>query len=60
MVPGRAALSAHVLVDDVESWPVILRDARQLLKRDFNIDHITLQPEWLHHEAGVIRIKRAE
>ena len=60
MVPGKAALSAHVLVEDVERWPAILRDAREMLKRDFDIDHITLQPEWLHPQAGVIRIKRAD
>jgi cobalt-zinc-cadmium efflux system protein len=47
MVPGRSALSAHVLVDDLERWPVILHQARGLLKRDFHIDHVTLQPERL-------------
>jgi cobalt-zinc-cadmium efflux system protein len=51
MVPGRGALSAHVLVDDIEHWPVILHQARHLMKRDFGIDHITLQPEWLRRDA---------
>ncbi len=55
MVPGRAALSAHVLVDDIERWPVILHQARHVLKRDFKIDHVTLQPEWLQREPGVIK-----
>ena len=50
MVPGRSALSAHVLVDDIERWPVILHQARFILRRDFEIDHITLQPEWLRRE----------
>jgi cobalt-zinc-cadmium efflux system protein len=50
MVPGRGALSAHVLVDDIERWPVILHQARLVLKRDFHIDHITLQPEWLRKD----------
>jgi cobalt-zinc-cadmium efflux system protein len=50
MVPGRAALSAHVLVDDIERWPVILHQARLVLRRDFHIDHITLQPEWLRKD----------
>jgi len=50
MVPGRSALSAHVLVDDIERWPVILHQARFVLKRDFRIDHITLQPEWLRKD----------
>jgi len=51
MVPGRSALSAHVLVDDIDSWPAILLRARQLLEREFHIDHITLQPEWLRKEV---------
>jgi len=51
MVPGRSALSAHVLVDDIERWPVILHQVRHLMRRDFGIDHITLQPEWLRRAA---------
>lgn len=51
MVPGKSALSAHVLVDDIERWPVILHQARFVLRRDFQIDHITLQPEWLRRAA---------
>jgi cobalt-zinc-cadmium efflux system protein len=62
MVPGRSALSAHVLVDDIERWPVILHQARFVLRRDFQIDHITLQPEWLRREpptrAVVVRRER--
>jgi cobalt-zinc-cadmium efflux system protein len=50
MVPGKSALSAHVLVDDIERWPVILHQARFILRRDFHIDHITLQAEWLRRE----------
>ncbi len=50
MVPGKGALSAHVLVDDIERWPIILHQARLVLRRDFQIDHITLQPEWLRRE----------
>ncbi|MEP6608452.1 MAG: cation diffusion facilitator family transporter [Burkholderiaceae bacterium] len=60
MVPGRSALSAHVLVEDIEDWPGILHRARDVLNRDFNIDHITLQPEWLRREPGVIAIRKAE
>ncbi|MFO0205871.1 MAG: cation diffusion facilitator family transporter [Betaproteobacteria bacterium] len=48
MVPGRGALSAHVLVDDSADWTRVLRQARAMLRRDFSIDHVTLQPEWLH------------
>ncbi len=59
MVPGKSALSAHVLVDDIERWPVVLHQARHILRRDFNIDHITLQPEWRRRDplAGVIPLK---
>jgi cobalt-zinc-cadmium efflux system protein len=59
MVPGRGALSAHVLVDDIERWPVILHQARLVLKRDFHIDHITLQPEWLRKDPpeGAISVR---
>jgi len=53
MVPGRSALSAHVLVDDIERWPVILHQVRYLMRRDFGIDHITLQPEWLRRDEQV-------
>jgi cobalt-zinc-cadmium efflux system protein len=51
MVPGRCALSAHVLVDDIANWPTVLRRARVVLRRDFEIDHVTLQPEWLRGAA---------
>jgi cobalt-zinc-cadmium efflux system protein len=46
MVPGRNAVSAHLLVDRIERWPRILREARSVLAHDFGIDHVTLQPEW--------------
>ena len=49
--PGKSALSAHVLVDDIERWPVVLHQARLILRREFRIDHITLQPEWLRKDV---------
>jgi cobalt-zinc-cadmium efflux system protein len=48
MVPGRNALSAHVLVESIDQWPAILKEARRVLATQFHIDHATLQPEWLH------------
>lgn len=57
MVPGRSALSAHVLVSDIERWPVILHQARHQLRRVFGIDHITLQPEWLRDQPAAPRIR---
>ena len=58
MMPGRCALSAHVLVDDIERWPVILHQARLILRRDFRIDHITLQAEWLRRDQPAGRVTR--
>jgi cobalt-zinc-cadmium efflux system protein len=52
MVPGRSALSAHVLVEDVEQWPAVLARARTVLRQGFNIDHVTLQPEWLRADTA--------
>ncbi|HYS12629.1 MAG TPA: cation diffusion facilitator family transporter [Burkholderiaceae bacterium] len=51
MVPGRSALSAHVLVDDVVHWPAVLSHARTVLRERFDIDHVTLQPEWLRSDS---------
>lgn len=51
MVPGRSALSAHVLVDDIGRWPTILAAARAMLLREFAITHVTLQPEWLRRQS---------
>jgi cobalt-zinc-cadmium efflux system protein len=51
MVPGRSALSAHVLVDDVSQWPAVLSRARVVLRKNFHIDHVTLQPEWLRNKT---------
>ncbi len=52
---GRKALSAHVLLGDVDAWPPALRAARGLLLERFGIDHVTLQPEWmLRHDAGKV------
>lgn len=56
MVPGRPALSAHVLVGDIDEWAVVLHRARAMLKREFQIDHVTLQPEWLRRDAPARRI----
>ena len=52
MVPGRNAVSAHVLIDRIERWPRILQEARTVLARDFGIDHVTLQPVWLRVHGG--------
>lgn len=43
---NRVALSAHVLVDDLARWEGILHEVSQMLERRFDIEHVTLQPEW--------------
>ncbi len=60
MVPGRNAVSAHLLVDRIEHWPQILRQARRVLARDFGIDHVTLQPEWLRQRKAEATIALRE
>lgn len=46
MTADRAAMSAHMTLDDGDRWPATLAAAQQLLARDFGIDHVTLQPSW--------------
>ena len=41
----HAALSAHVVVHDLEAWPRILAALTERLQADFEIGHATLQPE---------------
>jgi cobalt-zinc-cadmium efflux system protein len=44
----RAALSAHLEVEQLSEWPVTLHVARELLRERFGVDHVTLQPEPAH------------
>lgn len=41
----RVALSAHVVIRDLNQWPAILDQLNRMLDREFEIDHPTLQPE---------------
>lgn len=43
----RAALSAHLVIADAQRWPQLLDECRDLLRRRFSIDHVTLQPSWV-------------
>lgn len=45
IAPGRAALSAHLVVTDAARWPTILVAARHLIQTEYDIQHTTLQPE---------------
>lgn len=42
---GKVALSAHVDIQELSSWQKILIELRKFLKKKYNIDHVTLQPE---------------
>jgi cobalt-zinc-cadmium efflux system protein len=42
---GMPALSAHVVLKDMSKWTKILDEMRDMLRRRYAIDHVTLQPE---------------
>jgi len=42
---GHVALSAHVVISEMDYWPAVLQDEQQLLQSRFGISHVTLQPE---------------
>lgn len=54
---GMVALSAHLELKDLGSWPDVLTATRSMLLEEFGIDHVTLQPEVLpptrHYEARI-------
>ena len=59
-----SALSAHIVLNDMEQWHEVLNAIRTLLHDRFDIEHVTLQPEtvaalnagkvgcWLTKKAG--------
>lgn len=59
---GQIALSAHIRVDKLDGWPLLLSQARHLLHERFGIEHVTLQPEvggaGGYVEQSVIRLVR--
>lgn len=59
---GQIALSAHIRVDKLDGWPLLLSQARRLLHERFGIEHVTLQPEvggtGGYVEQSVIRLVR--
>lgn len=42
---GRIVLSAHVDIDELTHWDLILKQLSLLLKQHYEIEHVTLQPE---------------
>ena len=58
---GQIALSAHIRVDRLDGWPLLLAHARRVLHERFGIEHVTLQPEvggGASGEQAVIRLMR--
>jgi len=41
----RIAMSAHVVIEGLESWPETLIRLKALLAQRYGIEHVTLQPE---------------
>ncbi len=42
---GKVALSAHINIHEMSAWTKILQNLNSLLKEQFDISHVTLQPE---------------
>lgn len=53
---GTLALSAHIVVTDLSQWGEILKQLQGLLHDEFDIDHVTLQPELLDRSAAGGRV----
>lgn len=55
---GFDAMSCHLVVADTSLGREVLRQARVVLKTDFNIDHVTIQieDEALRGEEAVIHV----
>ena len=45
MTPGEPALTGHLEIADLASWPQVLEAVQAMLLEKHGIDHVTLQPE---------------
>lgn len=52
---SRAALSAHIVLQDLGDWPEVLAHLRDCLAREYGIEHVTLQPEPRDQGVTVVR-----
>lgn len=50
---GHIALSAHIVLSDMGHWPEVLKSEQTILEQEYDITHITLQPEQLLDEVIV-------
>lgn len=53
---GQPALSAHVVIDAMECWPEILAQQLKLLAAQFNVEHVTLQPELVSNAQSLVQV----
>jgi cobalt-zinc-cadmium efflux system protein len=60
LASGQVALSAHLDVKDLEHWPHVLESAQTLLKIEFGIGHITLQPEVIPPQTAILHDQRPD
>lgn len=56
---GNYAIAAHVRVKSLERWPEQLEYLKRLLREEFGIEHVTLQPE-PPYDLAVIPVVRGE
>lgn len=54
---GLVALSAHVVIGDMQAWDGILANLRRVLHARYDIEHVTLQPE--SPVATLVQVTRA-
>lgn len=45
MNSDNTSLSAHILIENMSEWDDVLKDIQLMLSKEFDIEHITLQPE---------------
>lgn len=55
---GNHALAAHVRLRAMDQWPEQLDQLRRLLREDFGLEHVTLQPE-LPYDVAVVPVEKA-
>lgn len=53
---NRIALSAHIVIDDLHSWPRVMHDVSHLLDERYDIEHVTLQPESTERSEVVVSL----
>ncbi|OGT47712.1 MAG: cation transporter [Gammaproteobacteria bacterium RIFCSPHIGHO2_12_FULL_41_15] len=46
---GQVLLTAHIDIEQLDTWPTTLQQLRIILRDEFLIEHVTLQPELIVH-----------